>query len=129
MGIFKAKHMDQAVTAAISSGDKLFFTKEEKADFSKQIADAQVDYIKTSMSEGSIRSMTRRWLSISIMFVFLSLLLASVVIGFWNKEHSEFTFSVAKELFGLTMMVAGFFFGGYMVKNTIMPAINKKSRK
>jgi len=128
MGLFKAKHMDKVVAGAISAGDKLFFTNEEKADYSKGIADAQMEFVKTSVSENSIRSITRRLLSISIVLVFLSLILWAVIIGYWDLEYSKYVFEVAKELFALVMMVAGFFFGGYMVKNNILPAFNKNRR-
>ncbi len=126
MGFFKAKHIDKIVDGAISAGDKLFFTNEEKADFSKGIADAQLDYLKTTVSENSIRSITRRWLSMGIMFVFLALIIFAVIVRAWDAEYASFIFNTAKELFALVMMVAGFFFGGYMVKNNILPAFNKK---
>lgn len=128
MGIFKAKHIDKIVDGAISAGDKLFFTNEEKADFSKGIADAQLEFIKTTVSESSIRSITRRLLSILIVIVFLTLILWAVAVGYWDLVYSRYVFEVAKELYGLVMMVAGFFFGGYMVKNNILPAFKKNKK-
>lgn len=131
MGLFKGKiDVAKVFDAATSGVDKLFHTAEEKADFAKGIADAQMEFVKTSISENSARSITRRYLSIGIMFVFLFLLLYAVGVYLIDPEYSNFVFGVAKELFGLTMMVAGFFFGGYMIKNNILPAFdkNKKSK-
>jgi len=125
MKIFSRKNIDQVVDATISAGDKLFFTNEEKADYSKGIADAQIEYLKSTIGESSIRSLTRRWLSMAIMFVFLFLILFSVAVRWWDPEYARFVFSVAREMLTLVMMVAGFFFGGYMVKNYVAPAFNK----
>ena len=75
MGFLSGKRADQLVDGAIKGIDALFFTKEEKAQQSIKVADAQVEYLKTTLNENTARSLTRRYLAIAIIGVFLLLLL------------------------------------------------------
>src|SRR5690554_4531075 len=119
--IFKGKvNVEQVSNSVIEGVDKLFFTKEEKMSIAKEIADAQVEFLKTTVSENSARSITRRWLSIGIMGVFLVLIIVTAVAYPFSKEYAQFTLELAGSLTTLVMMVAAFFFGGYMVNNHIL---------
>jgi len=127
--IFKGKvNVEEVSTSVIEGVDKLFFTKEEKAGFSKEIADAQLEYLKTTVSENSARSITRRWLSIGIMGLFLLLIIVTAIAYPFSKDYAQFTLELANSLTTLVMMVAAFFFGGYMVNNHILKKINIKKQ-
>ncbi len=124
--IFKGKvNVEQVSNSVIEGVDKLFFTKEEKMSIAKEIADAQVEFLKTTVSENSARSITRRWLSMGIMGVFLVLIIVTAVAYPFSKEYAQFTLELAGSLTTLVMMVAAFFFGGYMVNNHILRKKNK----
>ena len=115
MAFFKGKRIDKAMDSAIKGIDALFFTKEEKAEQSIKVANAQVEYLKTTLSENSARSLTRRYLALAIIGVFLLLVLAAGTVYLIDQEYSRFLFELAKSLNTLVMMVAGFFFGAYMI--------------
>jgi len=115
MGILTGKRVDQLMDGAINGIDALFFTKEEKAQQSIKVADAQMEYLKTTMSENSARSLTRRYLAMAIMGVFLVLILASAAVYPLNEDYAHFLFELVGSLNTLVLMVAGFFFGAYMI--------------
>lgn len=115
MRLFKGKQADQLVDSAIRGIDALFFTKEEKAQQSIKVADAQVEYLKTTLNENSARSLTRRYLALAIVGVFLLLIIASGIVYPIDHEYATFLFELVGALNTLVMMVAGFFFGAYMI--------------
>lgn len=129
MGIFKGRvDVQKIVGDATSAIDKLFFTKEEKADQLEKIASLHLEYIKTTMSENSARSVTRRYLALGIMGVFLFLLVLGVIMYGFDEAYASFIFSIAKEMNTLVMMVAAFFFGAYMVGNHLLGNKNKLNK-
>lgn len=119
MGLFSGKLKITDVFDKASSGiDKLFFTNEERADFNKGIADSQLEFVKQTISENSIRSRTRRYIAVSIIAVYLFLVLASGFSYLFHEEYSKHIFELANKSLGtLVVMVCAFYFGGYYLKN------------
>lgn len=115
MKFLSGKRADQLVDGTIKGIDALFFTKEEKAQQSIKVADAQVEYLKTTLSENTARSLTRRYLALAIIGVFLLLLISAGVAYPFNQDYAHFLFELVGSLNTLVMMVAGFFFGAYMI--------------
>ena len=125
----KNKNISKVIDDAASGIDKLFFTKEEKADSLQKIADAQAQFVLQTISENSIRSKTRRYIAVLIMAVFLGFLVFGVGIYGWNKDWASYAYENAKELSNLALMVAGFYFGSYAISEYIMkPLINKPKK-
>ena len=129
MRLFKGKQADQLVDNAIKGIDALFFTKEEKAQQSIKVADAQVEYLKTTLNENSARSLTRRYLALAIVGVFLLLIIASGIVYPIDQEYATFLFELVGALNTLVMMVAGFFFGAYMIGSHLIGPKSKAKEK
>ncbi|WP_321514919.1 hypothetical protein [Marinifilum fragile] len=119
MGFLSSKRSEKIIDGAIKGIDALFFTKEEKAQQSLKVADAQMQYLKTTLSENSARSLTRRYLALAIVGVFLLLILGAGLAYPMNQEYAKFLFKLVGALNTLVMMVAGFFFGAYMIGSHI----------
>jgi len=119
MGWFGKKEANKVLDGAISGIDKLFFTNEEKTEFNKQIADAHLEYLKTTLSENSNRSITRRYMSLALMGLFIALIIAGVIMKAFDDDYASFIFEVVSKLDVLIMMVAAFFYGGYYAKGII----------
>ncbi|WP_421921232.1 hypothetical protein [Marinifilum sp.] len=119
MGFLSSKRSERILDGAIKGIDALFFTKEEKAQQSLKVADAQMEFLKTTLSESSARSVTRRYLALAIVGVFLFLILGSGMVYPINQEYAKFLFELVNSLNTLVMMVAGFFFGAYMIGSHI----------
>jgi len=126
MGLFSGKLKIKDVFDKVTSGvDKMFFTNEERADFNKNMADSQLEFVKQTVSENSTRSITRRYIAVSIVFVYLFLMLFAVGVYYFDKEYAEFVFNTANVGLGtLVIMVAAFYFGGYYLSQ-----YNKKPKK
>lgn len=128
MGLFKGRlDISKAFETVTGGVDKAIFTPEERADLNKGVAQAQVNYIKTTVSENSIRSVTRRYLSVGIVGVFLLLLIAAAVAFPFSADYAKFLLDLALTLNTLVMMVAAFFFGGYYAKKFVDSRRNAKS--
>jgi len=120
MGFLTGKRIDKAMDGAIKGIDALFFTKEEKAQQSFKVAEAQVQYLKTTLNENSVRSLTRRYLALAIIGVFLLLIIAAGAVYPINQVYAQFLFKLVSSLNTLVMMVAGFFFGAYMIGSHLL---------
>lgn len=132
MGIFASigkKNVDKVIGGAISGIDKLFFTKEEKAEFNKNMADSVATFVQSTVGENSIRSITRRFLALSIMGVYLALVLGTAGVYLVDQDYSTFLFSIVKDQSALAIMVAAFYFGGYYAGKFIGSVSNKKKNK
>ena len=126
MGIFsgKLKIKDVFDKAASAIGASVF-TNQERAEFNKSMADSQLEFVKQTVSENSARSITRRYIAVSIVGVYLFLMLFAVGVYYFDKEYSEFVFKTANTGLGtLVIMVAAFYFGGYYLSQ-----YNKKPKK
>ncbi|MCT4648631.1 MAG: hypothetical protein N4A74_26825 [Carboxylicivirga sp.] len=119
MRFLSAKRSEKLVDSAIKGIDALFFTQEEKAEQSLKVADAQMEFLKTTLSENSARSITRRYLALAIVGVFLLLILGAGMAYPINQDYARFLFELVGALNSLVMMVAGFFFGAYMIGSHI----------
>lgn len=113
----------RAFEAVTSAADKAAFSQEERADFNKSVADAQVEYLKTTVSENSIRSITRRCISFAVMGTFLALVIMAAIVYRIDPEWARFILEIcAGRLGAITFMVAVFFFGAYYAKKFIPDA-------
>ena len=95
------------------------YTDEEKAESKERLNQSLVDYIKSTLSENTVRSKTRRFLAIMWISVELFLVLLTCASAPFDIELAEFYWSVASSelMFWGTMSVIGFFFGPYMIGN------------
>lgn len=86
--------------------DESFLSKEE---VQKSITE---HYAKT-LQESTPRSITRRYIAVSIIAVFLLLLVGSAVAYPFNEVYAAFLFDLIKEIFGIVLTIIIFYFGGY----------------
>ena len=134
MGLFSflksnQKTVDKVIDGAVSGIDKMFFTKEEKTQVTKEMADGLQDFVKQTLDENTARSRTRRVLAIMIMAVYLLLIIAAVVVFAFSKEYAEFVFKVVGEMSTYALMVAGFFFGAHLLGRDLVKSKQKNSKK
>ena len=109
----------KVVDGVLSGVDKLFFTDEEKTEASQKAMDSIYSFIKTTMDESSIRSITRRILAVMIVFTFLFLLVFGAFLYFLNPAWSARVLECAATLSNLVLAVSVFYFGPYQVGGMI----------
>ena len=109
----------KVVDGVVSGVDKLFFTDEEKTEASQKAMDSIYSFIKTTMDESSIRSITRRVLAVMIVAVFLFLLVFGALVYFFDATWAAHALGCAKSLSNLVLAVSVFYFGPYQVGGMI----------
>lgn len=109
----------KVVDGVLSGVDKLFFTQEEKAEASQKAMDSIYNFIKTTMDESSIRSVTRRVLAVEVVSAFVFLLILGALIYFINADWAAHILACAKALSNLVLAISVFYFGPYQVGGMI----------
>jgi hypothetical protein len=87
--------------------DESFLTNEE-------IQNSIVSHFKTSLQESTPRALTRRYIALAFVLVFLFLILLAVGVYPWYPLYSQFIFELIKDqLFYVVITIVVFYFGGY----------------
>ena len=123
------KNVTKLVDGAVSGVDKLFFTREERADYLQKVAQNQLEFLKTTINESSARSLTRRYIAVMIMGVFLLLLLFGAVTFKFDQAWADYILAEAKSLATLALMVAGFYFGSYAIGQYVINPLRKINKR
>jgi hypothetical protein len=116
----------KVVDGAVSGVEKLFFTEEEKTETSQKAMDSIYSFIKTTMDESSVRSITRRVLAVEIVSAFVLLLLAGAMIYILNPTWAAHVLACAKALSNLVLAVSVLYFGPYQVGGMIQKIKGEK---
>lgn len=130
LNLFKGKiDVGRVVDKLADGADTLRFSNEERAEFNLKMADRLAEYAKDTLSENTIRSKARRHIALIVVYAFIILLIAAIVLHFVDPEKSKFLIEIISGFPISTgfIMVLAFFFGGYYLKNA--PFINKKEGK
>ena len=95
----------------------LSYTDEEKAEARAELNKGVVDYVKSTLTENSARSKTRRFVAKAWIYVELFLVLLTCASAPFNSELAKFYWQVATSelMFWGTMSIIAFFFGPYMI--------------
>lgn len=107
----------KVLDAGIRGLDALVFTDEERAEMNKKLGDQWIELQKILGQETTTQSVTRRVLALLVVIPFVLLVLAAAVIYPFSTEYAKFLLDLAQSQFGwLTMGVAGFYFGPFMIQ-------------
>lgn len=112
------------VTTAVKGIDMLVFTDEEKAQMSVETMNLWLEMQDRIAHESSVRSLTRRFIAISIVFTFLFFLIGAGVVFKIDVGWAKYLLGLAEELGDLTLLVAFFYFGSHSV-SSILKGIKK----
>lgn len=118
--LFGTPKIVDTVADTVKSGvgmlDNAFYTDQEKAADAGKMMDLWLEIQKTTASENSIRSITRRVIAWGIISAYLLLVLFAVIMWNFDVEYAKFVFSIIEDKLGwLTIAVGGFYFGGYSI--------------
>ena len=106
---------EKTITGIGSWIDKRKFTDQERAEYSVKGLDMYIRINETLATENTIRSITRRYLALAIIGVFLMIIIFSIAIFRFDPEWSAFSLSTVKDTqLGLLVAGVGFiYFGSY----------------
>ncbi len=105
------------IKAGADGLDMLFFTDEEKSEASNKFYENWIKTLGMLVDTESIRSITRRYLAVSVVGTWLLLILLGVAVRVFggDKEAAEFVFEVAKSMNYSVLAVVTFYFGPEMI--------------
>jgi len=114
---------DKVFTSVAKGIDNLGFTEQERATFTKDMAEGLAKYTIDTLGESSDRSKTRRDIAIMIVSLYLLTFIVALVMLLMSKDLTsvKMIIELANEMnlsIGF-LMVLGFFFGGYYLQNLI----------
>ena len=122
-GIFGAgdKGSDNVMKVASGIGgwiDGQQFTEQERAEFNAKAIGVYADYIASTASENTERSITRRVIAIWIIRTEIFLLVASIILFKIDPAWSEYIYKVATTdpMNFLVLGVGAFFFSAHLVR-------------
>ena len=98
---------NKLVDGAISAGDKLFFTKEEKADANAKVGEWYLKYLNATQPQ----NVARRMIAFIVVVLWAALVIFGVAIRWASYEMSDFVFKVIADLvLNPFLMIMGFYF-------------------
>ena len=112
---------DKVFTSVAKGIDNLGFTEQEKATFTKEMAEGLAKYTIETLGESSDRSKTRRDIAIMIVSLYLLTFIVALVmlLVFRDTNAVKMIIELANEMnlsIGFLMVLA-FIFGGYYLQN------------
>ena len=112
---------DKVFTSVAKGIDNLGFTEQEKATFTKEMAEGLAKYTIETLGASSDRSKTRRDIAIMIVSLYLLTFIVALVMLLTSKDLTsvKMIIELANEMnlsIGFLMVLA-FFFGGYYLQN------------
>ena len=119
--IFGTPSIVSTVADTVKSGvgmlDNAFYTDQEKAANNVKMMEVWLEIQKTTASENSVRSITRRILAWLIMGVYTFIVIAACVIWKIDSVWAEYIKNMLTEtnLSYLALIVGFFYFGSYAV--------------
>ena len=134
--IFGTERALESVVDSVSSGlDKLNFSDQEKAEFNKKMSCVVVDWVSSSSGQNR----TRRFLAISITFVWLLQYIFAMVssaVAPWIDPSSSLLLmksvgavgSYADGMTGAMMLILGFYFAAPHIGSFVGAAMDKFSK-
>jgi len=130
--IFSAPQtIEKAVDKVGKAADTLNFSQQERAELNKETVEGLAQFVKDTATESTDRSITRRYLAIMIIAVYL--LISLFIVAYYPFNHE-----VAKELVKLMLeldlgiafiSVIAFFFGAHMIRGFVAPKNEKKVKE
>ena len=115
--LFKGRLDVNKTFDSIATGiDKLSFTAQEKAEFSVKMADAIAEFAKSTLSENTVRSKTRRFIAIFMIINIMLMIWLCIILSLLSVDITTVLEIIALFNLGVVLLtIIGFFFSSYMM--------------
>jgi hypothetical protein len=108
------KNTETIVDGAVSGLDKMFFTKEEKAEHQAKMGDWFLKYLEATQPQ----NIARRLIAVIIVMLWAFLILCGVAIYRFDQAYSQFIFDIlADVVMNPFLMVMGFYFAAHVLRS------------
>lgn len=101
------KNRDKLVDGAVSGFDKMFFTKEERADASGKLGEWYLKYLAATQPQ----NLARRFIAIVVVLLWAALIIGGILIRWINYELSDYIYRILTDVVAVPFgIVIGFYF-------------------
>ena len=109
-----SKNTETIVDGAVAGMDKIFFTKEEKAEANQKLSDWYLKYLAATQPQ----NLSRRFIAIIVVLLWGTLILAGVIAHGWRPDYAEYIFKTLAEVVNTPFsIIVGFYFAAHLARN------------
>ncbi len=110
----RPKDASTIIDGAVKGLDKMFFTKEERADANQKLSEWYLKYLAATQSQ----NLARRFIAMLVVGLWVLLVISGVAIRSISVEYSEYIFKVLTEIVMQPFsIIIGFFFLAHVVRS------------
>lgn len=110
----KPEDASKVIDGAVKGLDKIFFTKEEKAEANQKLSEWYLKYLAATESQ----NIARRFIAMVVVLLWALLTVFGVVVRWFNDAMSDFVFKVLTEVVMTPFsIVVGFYFLTHAVRS------------
>ena len=107
------KQLDKLTTGAVSGLDKMFFTKEEKADANQKLSEWYLRYLEATQPQ----NVARRVIAFIVVGLWALLVLVGVAAQLFDAPYAKYVFEVLAEVvMNPFLLIVGFYFLTHTVR-------------
>ena len=107
------KQLDKLTTGAVSGLDKMFFTKEEKAEANQKLSEWYLKYLGATQPQ----NLARRLIAMVVVSLWAFLIMIGVILFRLDPGWSAFVFSTLDNIVNAPfLMIMGFYFLTHAVR-------------
>lgn len=102
------------VTGAVAGMDKLFFTKEEKADANLKLSEWYLKYLAATQPQ----NLARRFIAMAVVLLWSVLIVTGVIAHFVADAHGAFVFNILADVVAVPFsIIIGFYFAAHLARS------------
>lgn len=108
------KNTETVVNGAVAGLDKMFFTKEEKAEHQAKMGEWFLKYLEATQPQ----NLARRLIAVTIVALWALLVLGGVSVYKFDAAYSQYIFDIlADVVMNPFLMVMGFYFAAHVLRS------------
>lgn len=111
-----SKNTETIVDGAVAGMDKMFFTKEEKAEANLKVSEWFLRYLEATQPQ----NLSRRFIAVVVVLLWALLVLIGVAAYPFDLAFSQFIFDVLKDVvMNPFLIIMGFYFAAHVVRSAM----------
>ncbi|GAF70801.1 unnamed protein product [marine sediment metagenome] len=101
------------IDGATKGLDKIFFTKEERADANQKLSDWYLKYLEATSGQ----NVARRFIALVVVYLWAGLILLGVTSRYWSVELSDHIYHILQDVvMNPFLVIIGFYFLSHAVR-------------
>lgn len=108
-----SKNTETIVNGAVSGLDKMFFTKEEKAEANQKLSEWYLKYLETTQPQ----NLARRFIALIVVILWAALVLGAALVHPWMPQWADRIFYMLEDVVNTPFsIIIGFYFAAHLAR-------------